>query len=797
MGQLTRLVTEHPYLVLCLIGLVSLVFLAFIPRIGFQADYSKMLPEDDPIVAQYRRTRDLFGGQSMFILAMVPEEGGTLFDLPSLQKLYALTDELKKLKDEGLAEEVISAANVDIVEGTAAALVVRPILPKPPESAEDVELFREKVLAERTVRDNLILADGRGALVIVRLSASAEKREDIQAKILRRLEELVKKYQGPEKMYISGDAAFLAYADRYIRQDLAWLLPIVVAVVTGVLAISFRSPWGVILPLGVVLVGLIWTMGLFGLAGCKFTMVSVFLPVVLVVVGSAYGIHVVNEFFQYIGRGMDRKEAVKATVRAMFVPVFGAATTTAAGFLTLLSSFLVPTREFGLFSAFGVMVCSLLAMLMIPAILMVIPVPKVRLAQGEMKSAQGFACLLAKKPGVGLLIVAGFLGGLAPGIPKLRVESDVTRYFREDSPVVEALRVVDGEFGGSQELSVVIDTGRRNGLKDPEVLRFMDNLQSFLEDRPEVGSTSSLADLVKESYFTLRGDDTAFYTIPKTSRAVAQVLLLYEMGGGEVIGSMATRDFRMGRISARVRSVGLSGYDALVKAVEEFVANEKPASVVDWYITGSPSIYVQLSKKLIASQLVSLGTSFAAVGFIVGVLMLSLGAGLLSLIPLFVAVAGNFGVMGYVNAYLDIATVMIASLTVGVGVDYAVHFLHPYRNHRRAGLSHQEALAETYCTSGRAIVVNALTLALGFLVMLFSRFGALNTFGWLFALTMVTSMLGALLILPAVLGWVPERFYQPWSRLEPLWLRAGLLEAPNPAIPGKERKEGKDEAPRG
>lgn len=789
MGRFTRLVTDHPYLVLSLIALISLAFLAFVPRIGFQADYSKMLPEDDPVVAQYRRTRDLFGGQSMFILAMTAEEGGTLFDLPSLQKLYSLTDELKKLEEEGLAEEVISAANVKIVEGTATTLVVHPILPDPPMSEEDVELFREKALAERTVRDNLILSDGTGAIIIIRLSAGVEKREDVQAQILQRLEELVQRYQGPEKFYISGDAAFLVYVNRYMRQDLAYLLPIVVGVIILVLFLSFRNFWGVALPLGVVLVGLIWTMGLFGLAGRKLTMISVFLPVVLVVVGSAYGIHVVNDFFQRISRGMGCKEAVKATVQEMFIPVLGAATTTAAGFLTLLSSFLVPTREFGLFSAFGVMVSFLLAMLLIPAIFMVIPVPKVRIAQGEMKSGRMFARILAGKPVTVLLLVGLVLGAFALGIPKLKVESDVTRYFRENSPVVQALRTVDERFGGSQELSVVIDTGKRDGLKDPEVLRFIDRLQRFLEEQPEVGSTSSLADLVKESYFTLKGDDPTFYAIPETSRAVAQVLLLYEMGGGEVTGSMATRDFRVGRISARVRSVGLSGYDALIKAVEEFVAKEKPASLTEWYITGSPSLYIQLSKKLIASQLVSLGTSFGAVGFIVAVLMLSLGAGLLSLVPLFMAVAGNFGVMGYAGAYLDMATVMIASLTVGIGVDYAVHFLNRYRNERRAGLPHEEALAETFRTSGRAIVVNALTLALGFLVMLLSRFGALNTFGWLVALTMVTSALGALLVLPSLLAWIPEWFYQPWARLAPLWVRVGFLEAPKPANPEKRKGE--------
>lgn len=790
MNRLSRLVTEHPYRVLALIGLVSLAFSAFLPRIGFQADYSKMLPEDDPIVAQYKKARDLFGGQSVFLLAITAEEGGTLVDLPSLKKLYTLTAELEKLKEEGLLEEVLSPANVKIVEGTETALLVHPILPGPPETEQDLEVFRSKALGERMVRDNLILADGTGAIMVLRLPAQLEDREDVLAQVLRHLESTARKYEGPEKIRISGDATFLVYVNRYMRQDLAWLLPIVVAVVVVVLWVSFRSWWGVALPMGVVLVGVIWTMGLVGLTGHKLTMISTFLPTLLVAVGSAYGIHVVNEFFQRMARGENRKQAVQATIQEMFVPVLGAAITTAAGFLTLLSSFLVPTREFGLFSAFGVLICFLLAMVLIPALLLVLPTPRIRPAKTEMKSAKGFSRFLSTHPVFVILITSATLLAFVLGIPKLKVESDVTRYFRENSPVVQALRVVDERFGGSQELSIVIETEKRDGLKDPGILQFMDELQRFLEARPEVGPTSSLADLVKESYFSLRGDDPAFYTIPATSRAVAQVLLLYEMGGGEATEAMATRDFRLGRISARVRSVGFSGYDALIKTVREFVAQRQPPGLTNWYVTGSPSLYIQLSKKLIASQLVSLGMSFGTVGFIVAVLLLSLGAGLLSLVPLLVAVAGNFGVMGYAGAYLDMATVMIACLTVGIGVDYAVHFLTRYRNARRAALPHGEALAETYRTSGRAIVVNALTLTLGFLVMLLSRFGALNTFAWLIALTMITSMLGALLVLPAVLVWVPERAYQPWPRLRPLWVKAGLLAGGFSSDP---KKEGKDE----
>lgn len=793
MSGLARFITDHPgWIIVTILG-ITFGFALFLPRIGFLADYSKMLPADDPIVARYEKTRDLFGGQSIFMLAITAEEGGTLFDLPSLQKLYAVTAELEKLKEEGVAEEVVSAANVKIVEGTAAALLVHPILPGPPQDAEDVRLFQEKAWAERLVRDSFVLADGTGAVLVIRLAPHVEAREDVQAAILKRLEDISAKYSGPERFYISGNAAFLVYVNRYMRQDLAILLPVVAAVVVITLLVSFRNWRGVVLPLGVVLVGLVWTMGLMGITGRKLTMISTFLPVVLVAVGSAYGIHVVNDFLQRAGSSQDKKALVQATVREMFIPVLGAATTTAAGFLTLLSSFLVPTREFGVFSAFGVMVCFVLAMVMIPSLFMLLPVPKVQRTSTEMRSAEKFARFLSAHPWPAILFVLVGLLGLAMGIPHLKVESDVTCYFRADSPVVEGVRAVDERFGGSQELSVVIDTGRRDGLKDPAVLRFMDRLQRFLEAQPSVGTTSSLADLVKESYFTLRADDPAFYAVPETSRAVAQVLLLYEMGGGEVTGSLATRDFRLGRISARVRSVGLAGYDALVRAVEDFMAKEKPEAITDWYVTGSPSLYIQLSKKLIASQLVSLGTSFVVVGAIVAVLMLSLGAGLLSLIPLLVAVAGNFGVMGYAGAYLDMATVMIASLTVGIGVDYAVHFLNRYRNERGQGLAHREALSAAFRTSGRAIVINALTLALGFLVMLFSRFGALNTFGWLIALTMVTSMVGTLLVLPAILRWISPEVYQPWPGLKTVWARVGLAGARNPGLSSQKEKEGKDE----
>ncbi len=764
MNYLARFITRHPGWVLGVLVAITGFFAAFVTQIEFLSDYSQMLPQDDPVVAQYRRARELFGSQSVFMLAMA-EPGGSVLDLPSLQKLYAITQELERLVEQGWLEEVISPANVEVVRGTALALEVGPLLPGPPQTEEEAAAFRTRALAERQLAGSLLLEDGTAVVLVLNVHPDFEDREDVLSSILAVLEDIQARYSGPEEFYVTGDAPLLVYVNRYMRGDLGLLLPVVVGVVGTVLLLSFRLWRGVFLPLAVVLVAVIWTLGFMALLGVKLTMISTFLPMLLVAVGSAYGIHVVNDYLHRAAEGGDRRELVQATLREMFPPVLGAALTTAAGFLTLLSAFFRPNREFGAFAAFGVLVAFGLTMTLIPALLVLLPRPKKvgRRKQGTL--APMLAELLGRRRGrtlaIAALVVAVFLGG----VPFLTVESDMAKYFPADSPVIQGMDFVEERFGGSQRLSVILEAEAADAFKDPSLLQLLARLQAFLETQTGVGDTDSLADLVKETHFTLRGDAPQYYTIPDSAQAVAQLLLLYELGGGEALTGYVTDDFSRAQVTARVRSLGMVGFSRLVRTVEEFLARELPPGVRG-YVTGSPSIYIQISRKLIQSQIVSLGTSLVGIFLIVSLLMGSLVAGGCALVPLIVAIAGNFGIMGYSGAYLDMATVMIASLTVGIGVDYAVHFLTRYRKLRARGEDHPRALAGTYRTAGRGIVYNALTITAGLLVLLLSHFGALRTFGWLVAVTMVTSSVGALLVLPAVVGWIaPERLFAPeWLR---------------------------------
>lgn len=765
--KLAGFIVRRPWRILLAIAVVTAVLGAFVPRIGFEGDYSQMLPEDDAVVTLYERTLDTFGAQSVIMFAMAAPPEGSVFSLSSLRKLYAITDELQPLVDRGWLEEVVSAATVEFVRGTETAIIVDTLLPGPPESEEDVAVFRETVLKERQLRDALVMADGSAAVLILRVAPEMEDREDVLSEILAQLGGIADRYGGPEEFYISGDAPLLVHVTQSMRRDLALLFPVVVAVVAGTLFVSFRLWRGVLLPLAGVLAAVVWTLGFMSVTGYRLNMLSTFLPVLLVSVGSAYGIHVLNAFLQKAREGAPRERAVRETVEQMCAPVLAAALTTAAGFLTLLSSFLIPSRQFGAFAAVGVLVSFAVTIVGIPALLAVLPMPKARRVRrtpwfdlSSVRAARG----LSRHPRWTLVVALVVLGLFLAGVPLLEIESDFSKYFREGSPIIQGQQFVERSFGGSQELRVVFSSGRRDAMKAPANLAVLEGVQGYLAGRPEVGHTTSLADLVKELHQTLRGDEPDYYILPDTSRAVAQLLILFEMGGGEVLRRHATRDFSQAVVTARVKSVGMTGFRDLIGGLEAYLDASLPAGL-DYYVTGTPSIYIRISERLIQSQIISLGTSLGAVGLIVAVLLGSLMAGLMALIPLIVAISGNFGVMGYAGAYLDVATVMIASLSVGIGVDYAVHFLARYRRERAAGAAHGEALATTYRTSGRAIVFNAVTLMLGFLVMLLSSFGALVTFGWLITLTMVTTALGALFVLPAVLGMVEPSFLFSTGRL--------------------------------
>jgi predicted RND superfamily exporter protein len=807
MKRISRWVVYHPKSVIVILGVITLFFLAFVPGIGFLSNLEKMLPQDDPVVEEYEEAKDTFGSQNIIMVAL-ENDRETVFNISTLRKLFAMTAELEELEDQGYLEDVISPSNVDIIEGTELALIVRPILKEPPQNEEEVQYFREKILQERQLVNSIILQDSTAAVIILKV---APRVADDTAKIhqlMHQVTRITKRYEGPERIYLAGDTVLEHFADQYMKDDLKLLFPIAVLVVMLSLYLSFRSLRGVFLPLIVVLISVAWTVGLMAIFGIQLTLASIFLPVLLTAIGSAYGIHIINSYYEKaasgISQGKSKQEMIIETMEEMNLPVVMAALTTAAGFLSLLNTFLTPIKHFGIFSAVGVLFALAFSLTFIPAVLALQRVPKAVERRGVegtvLERLLGRAGrVIGRNSGKIMIVSAIILGIFLAGVTLLKVETNISKYFKEDSPVIQGMDFVEAKFGGSLQMSVIVDTGKKDGVKDPAVLKKMDQLQGYLESLDYIGDTSSLVDMVKDINFSLHGDDPEFYSIPDNIRLVAQELLLYEMGGGEVLKSVATFHFDKAQVTARVKSVTTAKLQRLVDEVTAYL-KENFQGVATAKLVGLPKVFIELSNKLVKSQITSLGWSMFTVWLIVSLLMGSFVAGGIAMLPLIFTVGLNFGLMSYSGISLDIATVMISSIVIGIGVDYGVHFISRYRREIQRGKDHDQALITTLTTTGKGITYNAITLTLGFLVLILSHFGALGTFGWLIALTMVTSSISALVIIPAVLKRTEPKFlYRPaykevraWDRLK--LLRRGKAVEPNlNPDPEPDDKEVKDE----
>ncbi|HHK66955.1 MAG TPA: hypothetical protein ENJ47_00920, partial [Candidatus Acetothermia bacterium] len=427
--------------------------------------------------------------------------------------------------------------------------------------------------------------------------------------------------------------------------------------------------------------------------------------------------------------------------------------TTAAGFLSLLNSYFVPQRTFGLFTSVGILVAMLLSLFLIPSILSLVPVPKP--ATGRKRRGGLTVILTGMEKGIirhgRIVLVVGIVVGVVfgAGFSRIRIETTQRAYIGEGHPAVAGLDILEERFSGGEQAIIEIDTSRRDGLKDPALLREIIALQDHLEEEG-VARTESIADIVREMNQRFHADDPAYYTIPDDPRFVAQLLLLFTFQGGDLDG-LALADFSAGEVLA---FHGIKQSSTQASFVNDLTAylNEHFSSYGRAEMVGATRIQVRMLASIAKSQIRSLLTSIGAAGLIVILLMGSIIYGLISLVPLLFTIAINFGIMAYSGTPLDIATLMVSSITIGIGIDYGIHYISRFREGLDAGRSVDEAVVASAGSAGRAIVYNALSLALGFSVLLLSVFHGMRSFGTLISATMLISAISALTVIPALLG---------------------------------------------
>jgi hypothetical protein len=336
---------------------------------------------------------------------------------------------------------------------------------------------------------------------------------------------------------------------------------------------------------------------------------------------------------------------------------------------------------------------------------------------------------------------------VATGIGRIIVDTNPIAYWKKSSEIRQSNEVIDRNFGGSSTISVLA-TG---DIKDPQFLKKIENLCTFLESQPTVTCANSIVDMLKRMNQAFHGDSAEYYVIPETREEVAQYLFLYSLTGDtKDLDRFVDYDYTQAQILARVNDSSSKASYKLYKDTQNYIAENLETENFP-KVSGMAPLIGVLSELVVDGQIRSLALSIIAVFLIIAVAFRSVKAGLIAIVPLIVAALCLFGIMGHIGITLNIATALISSIMIGIGIDYTIHFLYRFRLEARNGTDAEEATIRTLTTSGKGIVYNAISVIIGFMVLMLSGFEPISFFGFLIVFSIAVCLFGALTILPALL----------------------------------------------
>lgn len=719
----------------------ALAFGLAIPSIRIDPKVEGLIPDKMESKVNTDKLEEIFGGTDMIMIIM---ESDDILNAPTLERLRKIDEGFSALPE---IERSLSLFSLKSIKGIDGSMVVDPALPLVPSNEAEKEDVKRLIRDNELVYGVVISKDFRYAAII----GTVQKETDNKV-LLASVKEVVDNNPGPEKIYFGGYPVVAQSIVNNIIKDLRILLPMAILLILVILILSFRDFKGVFLPLSVVFLSLIVSLGLMPIIGWKFALVSVLLPVMMIAIGNNYGIYLVNRYLEIIRHkpGIETGELMADLSKALNKPILLCALTTIAGVLGLLAHIIVPAREVGLLAAIGISWALILSLTYIPAALSVMPRSRVRLINNKphITPLEHFlfrtGVALTRKPVYFLVILGIITAGTGIGMYRLTVEGNTVNFFNHKDPVRQTSELIDRNFGGSQTISLMF-TG---DVKNPELLKRMDYYETVIKERKGVGQVVSMASVIRlMSKALVDPGDPGYNKIPDTREGVAQYLELYNMSGDPSdFEQLVDFGYEHAQLMVRINDASSSAVLGLVDFIKNMTRDDHNVEM----IAGIGLISAEMTNSLVKGQWRSSIFAIVVVCILVGFIFGTWSASLLVLVPLGMACIILFGIMGWLGIPFDPATTLITSVMIGCGVDYTVQYLWRQRSEMAAGLSQPRAVIKTLYTTGKAILFNALAVMIGFSPLIFSTFSPIRFFGTMMLVSIFACLIGALVVIPAV-----------------------------------------------
>jgi hypothetical protein len=716
---------------------------------GLRTDFGveQLLPRSDPDVRRYRELAAAQGRDDNTVFVFL-----TRSDLFTPRGLYAVVALSRELADSPLVEEVVSLATVPLASSSASGVDLA--APFDPERAAqiDFEALRRRVIAERAFRRRLVSEDGRTTLLAVRIRdayyGDAHRRE-----VVRHVEDVIDVFRTPEtEFHVTGSAPTRDRYVEFIRRDNRLFLPATFALLMLALLAVFRRVSWAVLPALALGASALFAVAFMSIAGKPVTLLSSAIPVLIVIVGISDSIHLLARYAEELSSGFPREAALTRAVLSTARACLFSTVTTAVGFFVLPTTRIPMLADFGVVVGVGVVVAYLVTLTILPAALALLPAPK----GGHLRSASDRlghvgAWSADRRGGVlmGTFLVVAALA--AVGMPRVRVESRILDDLPPGHELLATRSAVEARMGGNFPMTFVVHPARGalsdGAAEDPELLRAVLRFEDELARTDHTGvfsSSVSAADFIGMAWRASGRPGE----LPERREDAQRMEGLV---GEATLGRLFDRGRRSLILDVRV-------YDRGTKATFEFLDHARRCfertvgTLGRLEVQGFSYVAQRAHQSIVWNSMTSFGLDFVIVSALVLLAFRSLRLALLTVIPNVVPLIVTVAFMGMAGIDLRISSSIVFAIVYGIAIDDTVHFLVRYQEERNRGAQERAAVIRTMATTGRAMVLMAFVLALGFSILTFSQFQPNRVLGLLMAVTVTTGVVADLLLLPALLG---------------------------------------------
>ncbi len=739
MNKISNWIIRYRWYIIVLVILVS-GFLGYqIKFIQVDSDVVESLPGNDPEVKLFKEVGDKFGSNQM---GMIILESDNVLRPDVLGDIQRISDTLENT--DGILS-VTSLTNMMSIQVEGDNFQVGRLINEKnlPESPEEADSLRNVIVKNNLVAGKIISGDGTATNIIFTFQDHVNT-DSLSQYIMDKMAAM----HLSEKYYFAGGTFLSRYIANVISKDLMKLLPISFLLIAFILYFSFHSIRGILLPLLTAGLAIVWALGVFVMMGLKLSMVSNNVPIILLAVGSAYAIHVLNRINQC--REKDVRKAIVKALSFMILPVTLTALTTMSSFLSFIfGAYLKMIRDFGIFATLGTFFSAFLALTLVPALLSILPARSKGhggLLTGDKKTFIASWLItplihVVTHHNKRILFVWSLLIVLSiGGMFRIKRSSSVSNYLKRNHPASIAQRIMSEKFGGSQPVYVVF----KGEMQSPEVLNAMLDMEKYMTGSPYVNNAQSIADVVAMLNKAMGGENK----IPDEEDQISQLWFL--IGQQSNISQLVTEDMDAGVIIAKFNEKKGSDFKGFKNFMDDYLRTHqsKDYSVS---ITGMPYVNNRFDQALLQSQFKSLGITVILIILIVTLMFMSVLKGLNASLPIVFTIIILYGIMGLTGIPLNIGTVLVASVAMGIGIDYSIHFISHYNHALKHHRAIRPAIEETLRVSGEAILINFISVSAGFLVLTFSQLVPMVYFGILIALSMLGSSMGAITLLPSII----------------------------------------------